>query len=262
VPFPEDTSPDALLHWPKGGLYPLIPYANRISDAQLRMDGHAHPLPPHPDAAPHTLHGPAHRLPWQVVRSGAAEAMLELRHPGTGEWPWKFRAVLELHLTPDNLRIDIMLLNQDERVMPAGIGLHPYFLHSATDLLGFRATTDWPVKPDYLAAPPVAASADHAPPAALPSGAVNLYRSGWDGHCTLRHADGHGLRMEASKTLDHLVIHRPANVAYLCLEPCSHAVDGFNHAANGVAGTGRVLLAPGEKLRGHLILSSLGGGAA
>src|SRR3954452_16426816 len=66
LPFPEETKPDALLHWPRGGIYPLLPYGNRIRNARLVFRGRVHDLPARPDAARHTLHGPAHRAPWHV----------------------------------------------------------------------------------------------------------------------------------------------------------------------------------------------------
>ncbi len=49
----------------------------------------------------------------------------------------------------------------------------------------------------------------------------------------------------------HLVVYRPDNLAYLCLEPVSHVADGFNQAARGVQDTGTRWLAPGESLSGR-----------
>ena len=47
----------------------------------------------------------------------------------------------------------------------------------------------------------------------------------------------------------------PSDQGFFCVEPVSHAVDGFNLAARGVAGTGRRDLAPGKPPRyGHLQL--------
>lgn len=246
-PFPEDTAPDALLHWPKGGLYPLVPYSNRIRDAALRIGGTLHALPPHPDAAPHSLHGHAHRVAWSVLAQAADSVALDVIHPGGGEWPWRFTAGLQVRLEPQAAIIALALTNDDDSAMPAGLGLHPYFQHDATDRLGFRAQTDWPVTPDFLAAPPVPAPADYDPPCPLPPGGLSLYRSEWDGHGTLRQADGTVLSLSA-ESLTHLVLHRPDDGRYLCLEPTSHAPDGFNFAEQGILGSGRVMLPPGQTL--------------
>jgi aldose 1-epimerase len=246
-PFPEDTSPEALLHWPKGGIYPLVPYSNRIRDAELHVGGTPHRLPPHPDAAPHTLHGHAHRLPWAVLAQAADSVALDVTHPGGGEWPWRFTASLAVRLEPQAAHFALTLTNDDDTPMPAGLGLHPYFLHDTADLLGFRAQADWPLTADFLAAPPVAAPEDHDPPQPLPPGGLTLYRGDWDGACHLRRPDGTILSL-AAENLAHLVVHRPDDGRYLCLEPTSHAADGFNHAERGVLGSGRVLLAPAQML--------------
>ena len=253
-PFPEDTSPEALLHWPKGGLYPLVPYSNRIKGGVLRVAGHNVRLPPHPDAAPHTLHGHAHRVPWTVSAQAANSAALDLHHGGDEEWPWRFIASLSVRLEPQAVHIGLSLCNDDERHMPAGLGLHPYFLHDAGDRLGFRAEADWPVTSDFLSFPPVAAPDDFDPPRPLPPGSLSLYRGGWNGRCQLRMADDTLLSLTATR-LNHLVVHRPDDGRYLCLEPTSHAVDGFNHAERGILGTGRVMLPPGQTLRAKVTIA-------
>ena len=48
------------------------------------------------------------------------------------------------------------------------------------------------------------------------------------------------------------MIYIPPGQDYFCVEPVSHANDGFNLAARGVAGTGVRVLQPGETLRGSL----------
>ena len=60
-PYPEDHVDP--IRWAKGGIYPLLPYSNRIANARVLMQGEEVLLQPHPDAAPHTLHGHAHLLP-------------------------------------------------------------------------------------------------------------------------------------------------------------------------------------------------------
>jgi aldose 1-epimerase len=256
LPFPEETGPDELLHWPKGGIYPLIPYGNRIRGATLRLpDGvDAETLPPHPDAAPHTLHGHAHRVPWALVRHEPEQAELVLQHPAGGEWPWRFTATQSFHLKPDVLHIRLSVRNGDRRPMPAGLGLHPYFLHEPADRFGFTAGLDWPLLPDLLGGAPVPAAAEHEQPRALPDGSVTLYRSEWDGRCSIETASCR-ITLKADPTFGHLVVHRPANAPYVCLEPCSHAPDGFNLAAAGVHGTGLHMLKEDEVLEGGVTIS-------
>ena len=56
-PYPEDFFDP--IRWAKGGIYPLMPYSNRIAQATVTVNGEAFALTAHPDAAPHSLHGNA-----------------------------------------------------------------------------------------------------------------------------------------------------------------------------------------------------------
>ncbi len=247
-PYPEDFFDP--LRWGKGGIYPLAPYSNRIADAQVQV-GEAHvALQAHPDAAPHTLHGNAHAQPWQLEHASVDTATLVLHSPAAPAWPWRYTARMVLQLAPHSLSIRITLTNTDSRVMPAGLGLHPYFRHAPAAVLGYRAKTFWEATPEFLATHARAPSAaeQHDPARPLPEGGLTWYVGAWDGEALLDLPDGARLRIVADETLSHLVVHRPDNLAYLCLEPVSHVANGFNLAAQGVAGTGTRLLAPGESL--------------
>jgi aldose 1-epimerase len=52
-----------------------------------------------------------------------------------------------------------------------------------------------------------------------------------------------------------MVVHRPRNIDYLCLEPVSHVANGFNLAAKGWRETGTIVLKPGESVAGQLALA-------
>ena len=255
VRFPEDTASCDLLQWPKGGLYPLIPYGNRVRDGRLLFQGLEHALSPHPDAAPHTLHGHAHRKAWRLSRRDVASARMELDHDGTGEWPWRFGVRQDVTLSPGALVLALRLHNADDRPMPAGIGLHPYFLHHPEDRIGFRTHTAWSTMPDSLAGPPVPTTTSFDPPRPLPRGKQTLYLSGSDGSYSVFSQDNIVLRLQADRVFDHLVIHRPASATFLCIEPCSHSPDGFNMSERGISGAGRIVLAPGDALSGQVVIS-------
>ncbi len=247
-PYPEDFFNP--LRWGKGGIYPLAPYSNRIADAQLRVGNDTVALQPHPDAAPHTLHGNAHAQPWQCESHGEDHATMVLDSPAAPAWPWLYTARMLVQLAPRSLSVRIALTNTDARVMPAGLGLHPYFRHAPTARVGYGAGSIWPATPEFLATHARAPSADerHQPARALPDGGLTSYVGDWDGEATVDLPDGSCLRMVADPLLSHLVVHRPDNLAYLCLEPVSHVANGFNLAAQGVAGTGTHLLEPGQTL--------------
>lgn len=251
-PYPEDFFDP--IRWAKGGIYPLMPYSNRIANASVLVDGGAVQLAPHPDGVPHTLHGNAHRLPWKLEQSDATSAVMTLDAAASAEWPWHYTARMRVELTQHALAVYIELRNADTRVMPAGMGLHPYFRHEAEARVGYQATTVWPANSEFLPNAPRPAHADEIfmPARLLPSGGLTHYVGGWDGTALIDLPRGAHLRMDADAAFGHMVVHRPDNLAYLCLEPVSHVTDGFNLAARGVANTGAQWLAPGKSMGGTI----------
>jgi len=257
-PYPEDSFDP--IRWAKGGIYPLMPYSNRIANAILQIGGEPIVLQPHPDASPHSLHGNAHLLPWQTVEHDATSAVVALDCAPSAAWPWHYTARMRFELAPSELRIGLELRNADTRLMPAGVGLHPYLRHEVQARLGYRATTVWPPTPEFL---PSLARAPEAgeiywPARSLPAGALTHYVGGWAGFAQVELPEAAWLQISADASFGHLTVHRPDTLAYLCLEPVSHVVNGFNLAARGVPHTGARLLAPGEVMGGEVSLKLLG----
>lgn len=249
-PYPEDFFDP--IHWAKGGIYPLMPYSNRIADARLLVDGKSVALAAHPDARPHSLHGNAHALAWRLESCDETSAVMVLDALPSAAWPWHYRGRIDIALTPQELRMRIEIRNMEARNMPAGIGLHPYFRHLSEARLGYDAAAVWPATPEFLAGSPRRPGVDEicSPARPLPSGGLTRYVGGWDGHFQLELPEGAKLHIKADPVFGHLVVHRPDNLAYLCVEPVSHVADGFNLAARGVQGTGARMLAPDESLAG------------
>jgi len=63
-----------------------MPYSNRIAHARVQVGGDIMALTPHPDVAPHTLHGNAHALPWQLESHGGDRAVMVLDAPASAAW--------------------------------------------------------------------------------------------------------------------------------------------------------------------------------
>ncbi len=251
-PYPEDFF--GPIRWAKGGIYPLMPYSNRIANASVQVNGEAVRLVPHPDGAPHTVHGNAHRLAWKLEQSDATSAVMTLDAAPGAEWPWHYTGRMRAELTPHALAVHVELRNADTRVMPAGMGLHPYFQHQPEARVGYGATAVWPSNSEFLPVSPRAPLAGeiYSPPRTLPVGGLTHYVGGWDGTALIDLPDGARLRTDADAAFGHMVVHRPDNLAYLCLEPVSHVTDAFNLAARGVANTGAHWLAPGKSMGGTI----------
>ncbi len=254
-PYPEDFFDP--VHWAKGGIYPLVPYSNRIANAQLTVDGQAASLKPHPDALPHTLHGNAHAQAWQLEQTAPDVAVMTLESPPSAAWPWAYQASQRFELTASQLSITLSLTNVSANPMPAGLGLHPYFLHEPGALLKHNAAAYWPADGDFLPdlPRPLMAAERYEPARCLPPGTLTDYFSDWNGQAGLDLPCGAHLSIACDLVFGHLVVHRPPTDAYLCVEPVSHVANGFNLAARGVAETGTRFLEPGETLQGQIRFS-------
>lgn len=234
------------LNWPKAGAYPLIPYSNRIANAQLRFAGQVYALPAHPQALPHTLHGVSHTLPWHVDSQSPTQASLSLDYQGP-HWPWPIRAEQHFEICGKHLHIRLALFNRGETPMPAGLGLHPYFLAHPQLHVRLSSARQWQISDDYLS------SGQHQSghltmqldPSSWQTETCAHYLSQWAGSVDLDYPQGR-LRLSASPELEHLVVFAPAGSSYVCIEPVSHLADGFNlHPLLGALSGSRIV-APGE----------------
>lgn len=236
------------------GCFPLVPFSNRIADGRFGFDGRTVELPLNMDGCPHAIHGDGWQAPWTVEERSGAAARLVHRHGGTG-WPWRYRAIQDIALEEDGLSVTLTIINEDERPMPAGIGLHPYFPKPPGTRLSAKVGGVWMNGPTLLP------QARTALPAAwdFPDGVVmdrtvldNGF-TGWDGRAALDWPD-RGLRL--SLTTDgpfgHLVVYAPQGDDYLCVEPVSHMTDAVNHGREADAGLRA--LNPGDSLHGTMRL--------
>lgn len=238
------------LAWPRAGGYPLIPYSNRIRDAQLRFAGREYQLPSHPAAQPHTLHGVTHTQPWEVVETGAKRLTIACYYQGE-HWPWALRAEQRFELAGSRLRITLVLVNRGETPMPAGLGWHPYFQRHAGMRVRYRVGREWQIDEQYLAT----GDSQLADQAISIDGddrrALAHYQSRWDGQLQLDYIAG-SLHLQADHPLNHFVAFAPADSQYLCLEPVSHLADAFNRPRDEWGETGTQELAPGQRLQATL----------
>lgn len=226
--------------WPKGGLFPLAPFSNRVRNARLHWQGRVIPLAAQP-GSPHALHGQAQRMAWTIEDAGTDHAILTLEHPaGASGWPWAWQLRQVIRLRDQGLEVDLALTNRGASVMPAGLGLHPYFTARNVQL---EAATRWRHEQELAQAPEPNRQGrwvrDDDTWTVFLSGCSGAARIGWD--------QGPGLRMQVRGPLTHMILHCNAG-RYLCVEPATHVCDAFNLAGAGVAGTGSIALAPGETL--------------
>lgn len=243
---PLEATDFAPIDWPRGGAYPLAPYSNRIENARLSFQGRRFTLTAHPKAAPHTLHGVAHTLRWQVAEATSDQVTIWMEYDGE-QWPWPFRAEQSFRLDRATLTHRMSVTNLGSTPMPAGLGFHPYFHLDRTARASFGAVDKWIIGVDYLPSgirEPIGANVVLEAAAFRELEYVG-YFSGWSGRADITSNAG-VVTLSAKGDLTHLVAFAPAGGRYLCLEPVSHVANGFNLSAAGCTDTGTRILQPGE----------------
>jgi aldose 1-epimerase len=209
--------------------YPLVPFSNRIANGRLVFEGETYQLKPNWPGVNHPMHGDGWAHAWQIVRSDAQSAEIVYQHERAGAdggWPFRYRARQSYRLESDGLTVTMALDNLEERPVPAGLGLHPFFVRDADSELQCRTEAVWRTDAEVL---PIARIV--VPPAFDFSRSRNVNEvsldngfDGWDGRATIRWPSRKlRLELEASPTFRHAVIYVPPGRPYFCVEPVSHA---------------------------------------
>jgi aldose 1-epimerase len=229
--------------------YPLVPYSNRIKDGQLVFEGEAFHLKRNWPGVNHPMHGDGWAHGWQIDDSDARSAEISYLHERAGSdggWPFRYRARQSYRLEDDRLTVRMALENLEDRPVPAGIGLHPFFMRDADTELACRSKAVWmadagvlPIK--RVVVPP---QWDFSASRKLDGVVLDNCFDGWDGRATITWPKRRlRLALEASQPFRHLVIYVPPGRDFFCVEPVSHA--------NGLVGLSP--LVPGATLAGEIV---------
>jgi aldose 1-epimerase len=243
----------------QAGSFAMLPYSNRMRECTLHFQGKRYRLAPNFGAHPHSIHGVGWQRAWTVESATATSATLRLEHGGAGneaaEWPFAFVARQHFAMAADGFTIGLEIDNTGSGDMPAGFGLHPYFLRGAGTRLVASTQGVWrndeammPVSLDPV--PPAWNASDGKLVAAL---SVDNCFAGWDGTARIEWPEWNAaLDMTADPVFGHLVVYVPAGKPFFCVEPASNRNDGINMLAKGRDDTGVVVLAPGARLAGEV----------
>ena len=241
--------------------YPLVPYSNRIRNAELHFAGRRHELARNFGMHPHAIHGVGWQRAWGVAEASHTHARLTLHHDALDEnaraWPWPFEAAQTFHLADvasdehpraAALVVTLTLKNTSGSAFPFGLGFHPFFPKAATTRLRFDAERVWQNDatqlPRTLVAIPQRWRFDRPRP--LDAIALDNVFTGWGRSATLAD-DGQGVsvRIDADRALGCVVVYAPADLNFVAVEPVTHETDAFNRSAAGATGTGMRVLPPG-----------------
>jgi len=230
------------------GVYPLVPYSNRIGQAKLIVGDQTFPLRPNFPPEPHAIHGFGWQRAWRVVKRNADSAELHLDHDPDIDWPFACEATQHLRLTANALHLKLAVKNTDKRAMPAGLGFHPFFpltadTHLQTDWRGM-----WQMGSDSLptALGPVPMEADFSQLRPVANWKVDHCFTGWSRRAVLDYPT-HRMQLDASEACRQIVVFAPNDGRnFIALEPVTNLNNAFALAAKGVPDTGIRMLAANE----------------
>jgi aldose 1-epimerase len=240
----------------------LIPYSGRIAGANFGFGGQRYRLRPSGQDG-NSIHGDVRTRPWEVVERGESGLLCRLHSRSFADFnfPFALGAEVGYRLEGAGLQVALRVWSEDERPMPVGMGLHPYFLRQLGQQeaqLAVRAERYYPTGPDLIPAGPavpVPQSLRFSPPRRVGSQQLDTTFTGWDGRAELRWPELTA-QLEADPIFSHLVLFTHPSGA-LAIEPVSNAADGFNLMDRGVR-SGVQVLQPGAELRGSVQLRFVG----
>jgi aldose 1-epimerase len=256
-------TPPAVLAEPKAygfAGFPLMPYSGPLFGHGFCFGGVKHRLDRNVPEEPTATHGDAWVNAFEVAHRDASSLVLTYDHrPREGAFPFRFRGTLRYGLSASGLTIGLEVRNLDHRLMPAGIGYHPYFPKPPGTRLSFDAVALWP--PDApeavtLGCGPIEPGLDFGPGQDVSDIVADRLYEGWDGRAVIDYGDGARTVITAGGALDKLQLYSAWDYDYVCVEPVSNANDGFNRSEAGVPCHGVRVLEPGRTLEGAFSIAA------
>jgi aldose 1-epimerase len=241
--------------------FTLAPFSNRIKDAKFNFRRREYQLrATSPDGS--TQHGDVRNRPWGVKQIGnTLECQFDSRDFSDFNFPFAFTMLVTYSLDRSDFVTTLELENVGSEVMPAGLGIHPYFVRSLPGsgdaVLQFAAkkyhVTDSsfiPVSPAVQVTPEL----DFSSPRAIADAQLNHCFTAWDRRARLEWPGSKiHVELEASEVFSHFIAFTSPDQT-IALEPVSNVTDGFNLFERGQGQTGVAELEHGQHLRGQIRL--------
>ncbi|WP_129139024.1 aldose 1-epimerase [Modicisalibacter coralii] len=244
---PESDDPNVM------GLYPLVPWSNRISGGGFEWQGEHYPLAANRDGEPLPIHGDGWQGAWRVAHRASTQVTLE--RESAHQPPFDYRSRLIYRLDGGTLTVELVVTHRGETPAPYGLGVHPWFPRTPGATITAGADGVWDV--DAAQLPTAwrgiddAGQWDFRQGRALPDGAIDNLFTGWNGHARLHWPERDlSLFIDTDPPCPRYLVYSPGSEAtFFCFEPVTHRVDA--HHAEAPLEEGLVELAKGQTLRGR-----------
>ena len=223
------------------GSFPMAPWCNRLPAGHSRVAGRELDLPSNFFDGT-AIHGQVAETAWAQVGDGA----FSIRAGGDG-WPWPYEVRQSIEASVDRFRLELAVTNLGDDVMPAGVGIHPWFREPVE--VAIRAASVHPSNLDSSPVPePVTGDLDRRLLGPLALG-VDAAWTDLEAPPVLLSWPAAGLRatVETSPSVRYIVAAKLENADATAVEPETHAPAGLRRLERGERGA-LELIAPGETL--------------
>lgn len=243
----------------------MIPYSNRIENGVLLHRAQSYQLAINNNDG-HAIHGEARNRPWQV--KSHTDQTLELEFNSLDftdiSWPFPFKSKVEFMLDGSSFKLDMAITNLSDQDMPAGMGIHPYFVRQLTDKDN-KVLVNFPTVGIYPGDTPIPTGTWEQPTPKYEFSTTRELTADFIDNCfRVKHEpakiqwvnSGVELTMDWDEVYKHLIIYCPKDdSSVFAVEPVTNCNNGFNLANQGVPDTGTVYLEPQEKLQGSIAIT-------
>lgn len=224
------------------GSFVMAPWCNRIRAESTRFGSMEVRLKPNfPDGT--AIHGQVYARRWESDPDGT----LRIRAGGDG-WPWEYALTQRIEIQDLTLRLDHNLTNLAVEPMPAGIGIHPWFLRPAQ--IRIHAGSVYPRNTDSAPDPePVTGPFDLRQVQTMPDELDATWTDLGAPPVELAWPNlGITATMRVTAQTIFIVAASPVALDAIAVEPQTHAPQGLRRLLNHEPGPLSVL-SPGDSLR-------------
>ncbi|MHB0777622.1 aldose 1-epimerase [Halomonas sp. WWR20] len=233
------------------GLYPLLPWVNRIGTGGFVWQGEHYRLAANQPGEPLPLHGDGWQQTWRVRQQNSSQVSLELE--SSHQPPFLYHASLVYRIVGAVLTVELAVTHQGDLPAPYGMGLHPWLPRTPDVEVEAPAQGVWEMDAQQL--PAHWHSVEERPEwdfrqaRTLPDGVIDNPFTGWNGHARLAWPSrGMTLYIDSDPPCPRYQVFSPGREADIfCFEPVTHDVNA--HHLEAPLEHGLIELARGQTLR-------------
>jgi aldose 1-epimerase len=110
----------------------LFPFPNRLRDGIFHWEGKEYKFPVKASAGQNAIHGFSRNKPYEVIKAEANQsgAVVVCRYRYNRRhkfFPFTFDFTITYELSANSLKVSMSVINKGRKIMPFGLGWHPYF---------------------------------------------------------------------------------------------------------------------------------------